>query len=208
MRIFAYVLAFDSGFAPNPFHGWCTLACCKPAIRRRARPGDWIVGITRRGRDNRLAYAMKVEETLSFAEYWSDPRFRAKRPRWQTGAPVVERCGDNCYEPSGADEFRQLPSGHWDHENNRENRREKAKDLRGVRVLVGRRFCYFGANAEQFPEHVSFQLPARFNRVNFTDQEKATLLPFLEGLPQGIQGQPRNWPKDDVSWRQRRARCG
>ena len=28
----------------HPFHGWCTLVCCKPAIRRKARPGDWIVG--------------------------------------------------------------------------------------------------------------------------------------------------------------------
>ncbi len=44
MRIYAYILKVDSGFAPNPFHGWCTLACCKPAIRRKARPGDWIVG--------------------------------------------------------------------------------------------------------------------------------------------------------------------
>ena len=24
----------DSGFAPNPFHGACTLACCKPKIRK------------------------------------------------------------------------------------------------------------------------------------------------------------------------------
>lgn len=29
MRIFVYVVKFDSGFAPNPFHGWCTLACCQ-----------------------------------------------------------------------------------------------------------------------------------------------------------------------------------
>lgn len=208
MRIFAYILKFDSGFAPNPFHGWCTLACCKPAIRRKARPGDWIVGITPRAHGNRVAYAMRVEESLTFEGYWSDLRFRAKRPRWQRGAPVVENCGDNCYEPSGDGEFRQLPSRHWDHENNRESEREKAKDLRGKRVLVGRRFCYFGADAVPFPEHVSVKLPARFHRVNFTDQEKAALLPFLEGLTQGIQGQPRKWPNDDASWRQRRARCG
>lgn len=208
MRIFAYVLKVDSGFAPNPFHGWCTLACCKPAIRRKARPGDWIVGITPRADGNRVAYAMRADESLSFEEYWSDPRFRAKRPGWRAGAPVVEKCGDNCYEPLGDQAFRQLPSGHWDHENNRENERQKAKDLRGERVLVGRRFCYFGAKAVAFPAHIPVQLPARFHRVNFTDQERTALLGFLESLPQGLRGQPRSWPKDDGSWRQRPARCG
>ena len=84
MRISVYVLKHDSGFAPNPFHGWCTLACCKPTIRRKARPGDWIVGITPRDLDNRLAYAMKVDESLTFEEYGSDRRFKAKRPRWKT----------------------------------------------------------------------------------------------------------------------------
>ena len=80
MRIFAYILKVDSGFSPNPFHGWCTLACCKPAIRRKARPGDWIVGITPKKLDNQLAYAMRVDESLTFTEYWSDRRFRGKRP--------------------------------------------------------------------------------------------------------------------------------
>ena len=78
MRIYVYVLKHDSGFAPNPFHGWCTLACCKPTIRRKARPGDWVVGITPRDLHNRVAYAMKVDESLTFEEYWSDRRFKAK----------------------------------------------------------------------------------------------------------------------------------
>jgi hypothetical protein len=208
VRIFAYVLRVDSGFAPNPFHGWCTLACCKPAIRRKARPGDWILGITPRSQGNRIAYAMRVAESLSFAQYWSDPRFQAKRPRRRTGASVVEKCGDNCYQPSGDDEYRQLPSQHWDHENNREDQRRKAGDLRGKYVLVGQRFCYYGADAKTFPGNVTFRRPARFNRVIFTEPEKAPLLKFVEGLPQGIHSQPRNWPKDDASWQQRRVRCG
>ncbi len=191
MRIFVYVLKFDSGFAPNPFHGWCTLACCKPAIRRTSRPGDWIVGLTPRALGNRVAYAMRVEESLSFEEYWSDPRFKTKRPRWKKRASRVDKRGDNCYEPLGNDKFRQLPSAHWDHEHNREGQENKAKDLRGKCVLVARRFCYFGANARPFPGYVSFKRPARFHRVNFTKREKSALLRFLETLPQGIHGQPR-----------------
>lgn len=206
MKIFVYVLAHDGGFAPNPFHGWCTLACCKPAIRRRVRPGDWVVGLTPRSLGNHVAYAMKVDESLSFEDYWRDARFEAKRPRWQAGVPLVEKCGDNCYEPVPGG-FRQLPSAHWDHKNNREHQEAKAKDLRGKQVLVARRFCYFGADAVLLPESVSFRFPERFHRVNFSDQERAALVAFLDALPQGIRGRPRNWRDDDMSWRERRPPC-
>ena len=205
MRIYVYVLKHDSGFAPNPFHGWCTLACCKPAIRRKARPGDWVVGITPRDLDNRLAYAMKVDESLTFEEYGLDRRFKAKRPRWKTRG--VKHRGDNCYEPLGNGKFRQLPSNHYDHKNGRENQRLKKTDLGGKRVLVGRRFCYYGDEAVPFPKRVNFKRPERYNRVNFTDKEKSQLLEFLESLPQGIQGQPRSWPTDDKSW-SKGTKCG
>ena len=43
--VFVYVVARDFGFAPNPFHGFCTLACCKPKIRSAAEVGDWVFGM-------------------------------------------------------------------------------------------------------------------------------------------------------------------
>ena len=49
-RLYSYVVVSDHGFAPNPFHGYCTLANCKPRIRWRAQPGDWIVGTGSRAR--------------------------------------------------------------------------------------------------------------------------------------------------------------
>lgn len=42
-KLYSYVLREDTGFAPNPYHGFCTLACCKPLIRRRAEIGDWVI---------------------------------------------------------------------------------------------------------------------------------------------------------------------
>ncbi len=42
--IHSYIVRYDSGFAPNPFYGFCTLATCKPDIRKHAQVGDWIVG--------------------------------------------------------------------------------------------------------------------------------------------------------------------
>ena len=44
-RVYMYVVDRDFGFAPNPFHGVCTLATCKPAIRKGARVGDWVIGM-------------------------------------------------------------------------------------------------------------------------------------------------------------------
>jgi hypothetical protein len=202
VRIYVYVLAHDGGFSPNPFHGWCTLACCKPKIRKKAQPGDWVVGLTRRRDGNRLAYAMKVEESLSFEDYWHDKRFRKKRPRWKKGASVIDKCGDNCYRPVGPDEFKQLPrSNHWDFGNDREDLRKKAADLGGERVLVSRTFCYYGREAIPFPAHVSFPRPTRGHRVNFTPEEQASLLKFIRSRPRGVLGKPKVWPYDDRSWK-------
>lgn len=38
MRVFSYIVSKDFGHAPNPFHGVCILACCKPAVRRSTEP--------------------------------------------------------------------------------------------------------------------------------------------------------------------------
>jgi hypothetical protein len=42
--LFTYCIPYDDGAAPNPFWGLCTLAICKPSIRRVAKEGDWVVG--------------------------------------------------------------------------------------------------------------------------------------------------------------------
>jgi hypothetical protein len=81
-RVYIYVVAGDFGFAPNPFHGFCTLATCKPRIRATAKLGDWIVGMG--GADlnavGRCIYAMRVSKALNFNEYWKMPEYRCKRP--------------------------------------------------------------------------------------------------------------------------------
>lgn len=34
MKIYTYIMTDDYSFAPNPYFGLCTLACCKPKIRK------------------------------------------------------------------------------------------------------------------------------------------------------------------------------
>ena len=76
MRLYSYIVTHDSGFSPNPFHGVLTLACCKPMIRRTARPGDLVVGLSTRG--ERVVYAMRVAEKLSFNEVLVRPPIRGQ----------------------------------------------------------------------------------------------------------------------------------
>lgn len=91
INLFSYVLAADSGFAPTPFWGCCTLACCKPAIRRVGDVGDLIVGLTPKAKGNRVVYIMRVADKLTFAEYWDHPGFHARNhlPRGIVSYPNV-----------------------------------------------------------------------------------------------------------------------
>jgi hypothetical protein len=207
MRIFVYVVAKDGGFAPNPFHGVCTLACCKPKIRSRAGIGDWVLGLTPKGLGSRLVYAMRVDEVLPFADYFKDPRYAAKKPRYP-GASLVVRNGDNCYEPVEGGGFQQLPSMHYDNANGRERPGAKATDLRGKNVLCSRHFTYFGQASESGPaELLAFMVPGRGHRSRFKESEKKAILAFVERLPRGMQGRPRSWKETDESWK-RHSRCG
>ena len=198
VRVYSYILRVDAGYAPNPFHGRCTLACCKPVIRREASVGDWVLGITPKAQGNRVAYAMHVKEVLPFASYWRDPRFRDKRPRRARGASTVERRGDNCYRPLSGGRFRQLPSCHWDSEGERENPISKATDLGGEHVLIAEEFCYYGAEAVALPRNLRFAIPGRAHLVNFSDARKEKLIEFLESLPRGRHGLPAVWPVEEA----------
>ena len=81
MRLCSYVVKSDTGLAPNPFWGYCTLAVCTPNhMGIRAQRGDWFIGITAIDRGNRLVFAMQVAEVLPFERYYSDPRFDKKKP--------------------------------------------------------------------------------------------------------------------------------
>lgn len=43
-QLFSYVIPTDDGAAPNPSWGECSLAICKPAIRKGADVDDWVIG--------------------------------------------------------------------------------------------------------------------------------------------------------------------
>jgi hypothetical protein len=152
--IYSYVVAYDSGFAPNPFNKYCTLATCKPKIRKKASIGDWIIGTgsDRKGvrRGGFLVHAMCVEEVLTFSEYWKDSRFSKKKPNLFGSYRMAS--GDNIYCKDG-DSWLQLNSYHSNKDGTPSADHIK-RDTSVDRVLISQNFVYFGAEGPEVPYHL------------------------------------------------------
>lgn len=118
-------------FAPR------TLACCKPAIRRSAKPGDIVIGTgsARCGLAGHLIYAMRVGTVLPFCVYWE--RYPAKRPSPETS---VKKPGDNIWHRDAFGNWRGIPGALHDE-------RHRDRDLRGRNALISSEFYYFGRDA-------------------------------------------------------------
>ena len=199
MRVFSYVVAKDSGFAPNPFHGSCTLACCKPRIRGKAKEGDLIAGLS--PRCERVVYMGRVSKVLDIAGYWHAKEFRSKRAKW-TSARILDRVGDNIYEPGVGGGYTQSPSVHWDHENGMANERLMRADTGPNAILSMTDFVYFGGEGPPLPLDLEFIEVKRGHRCNFSKEEVALVEEFFGTLPRGVQGRPSLWSDSDMSWRQ------
>jgi hypothetical protein len=151
MKLYSYVVARDYGFAPNPFFGVCTLATCKPRIREHAQVGDWVVGTgsKRYGLGGHLVYAMRVAETLSYDEYWGDPRFRQKRPNLR--GSLKQAFGDNIYHRSPKSGKWVQENSHHSMSNGEPNPANIEHDTQAPRVLVAAEFVYWGGEGPQIP---------------------------------------------------------
>ena len=152
--LYSYIVRIDDGAAPNPFNGMCSLAICKPAIRRTAKVGDWIVGLGAiappSGTDlsNKIVYAMRVDEIVSLQVYDA-----LSRQRWPYRIPDTQhpdysrRLGDCIYDYSidnGGPALR--PCVHNEDNTN--------TDLGGENVLLSWNYYYFGREAIDLPGHL------------------------------------------------------
>ena len=150
--LFSYIVRYDSGFAPNPFHGYCTLATCKPLIRERAQINDWLVGTGSNARTIRrgghLVYAMRVTEILSTEDYWDDARFEGKKPNLYHN--WIAATGDNIYELINTRQWRQLGSYHSQKDGS-PSEDHIARDTRVRRILISDDFVYFGGEGPKLP---------------------------------------------------------
>ena len=143
MRLFSYVVARDYGFAPNPFFQVCTLATCKPHIRRAASIGDWVIGTgsSRNNRRDYLVYAMCVTDSMTFDQYWRTRQYRSKMPNLR--GSLKQAFGDNIYSRDDRGQWRQSDS-HHSYPNGVQNWHNTVNDTQVNRVLVSRDYAYWG----------------------------------------------------------------
>lgn len=196
MTVYSYAVARDYGFAPNPFYGYCTLATCKPIIRRVARVGDIVLGTGARqlGKEGQLIYAMRISEAMSFDEYWADDRFQPKKPN--LSGSVKKRYGDNIYHQVG-DIWMQSNSHHSLHDGS-PNPLNIDVDTGTNRVLISNCYSYFGRIAPPLPDkfrnyHGINVCHKRGHKSRFPEELVAEIEDYFEGLGRGYLGEPTSW---------------
>ena len=207
MRFFSYKLTHDTGFAPNPFFGYLTLANCKPGIRRTKKIGDFIAGFTSKGLNGdgagkeKLIYIMKVEEIIPHFSYFYDKKFKNKIPKDNKG--FIYRAGDNIYKPKmdnykSWEDFETIQN--WNHSDG-----DKKEDLSGEKILVSNEFWYFGKNAISIPQELRPKVPTKQDKAGWeTEPELAQkLLDWLkkEFPKYGIYSKPHRWSDNDEEWK-------
>ncbi|RSM23234.1 hypothetical protein C5B78_19710 [Aeromonas salmonicida] len=142
--LYAYSITRDFGFAPNPFHGICTLATCKPRIRTSANIGDWVLGIggsQLHAVKRKCILLMKVTEKINFNDYWLDSRFSLKKP--SRNGSHVQMLGDNIYHIN-ADQTWVQEDSHHSNSDGSYNIENLERDTSSKFVLISNHFYYFG----------------------------------------------------------------
>lgn len=199
MTLFTYCIKVDRGSAPNPFWGICTLAICKPTIRRVAQPGDWIVGFGSRNVDgvdysNKVVYAMRIYASLSFGDYdklcqaelpGKIPDMKHKDQRRHLGDCIF----DFSVDPAG----KLRPAVH--------TLRHRAKDLRGKNVLLSDHFFYFGNKPCRMPARLHpIIIQHQGHKSKLNDPYKEMFVDWIEAnyKPNVLYGNPQvGWVQAD-----------
>lgn len=195
MELYSYVIPRDYGFAPNPFGGICSLATCKPQIRKHASIGDWISGfggantsITRK-----MVFLMQVDDICTFDEYWDNPNFSYKKPIFE--GKYQDCYGDNIYHHTKDGHWIQEDS-HHSYENGVVNMNNLMHDTGTDRVLLSENFWYFGDSAIDLPLELSRVIAYGRGYRKF-DQEICTEIVrwVAEQYEPGQHGLPYSWTR-------------
>lgn len=197
MKIFSYVLNHDYGLAPNPFGSYCTLAVCKQLIRKNKnlKIGDWVIGTAGKnlGEPDKLIYAMKVEEKLTYEAYWADPRFEYKKPI--INGSLVQMYGDNFYH-------KDKKTGEWIQENSAHSRDDSIPNLShlntdtsGEYVLISQHYYYWGDQAPIIPAHLSKVIHQKqgFKYKKIPQDIREFFIEWLKNYELGLHGSPISW---------------
>ncbi len=198
IKLYSYVVARDYGFAPNPFNGWCTLATCKPRIRRSASIDDWVVGTgsAKNGKVDRIVYAMRVCETMTLNEYWQDARFKNKRPNLYSS--MRQAFGDNIYHRDSDSEQWQQEDSHHSYRCGQVNFRNIDHDTKTDRVLISDEFIYWGKSGPIIPmfQNIDIRKKGSGHKCHFPEEVVNECINWIRTQRnQGYCEEPFDWPK-------------
>lgn len=195
MAIYAYKITRDYGFAPNPFGEFCTLACCKPNVRKKANVGDWIIGTGAKanGLLYHVIFIMKVTEKITFQNYWEDQKFSYKKP--VLNGSLKQLHGDNIYYNEN-NEWYQIDSHHSLHDG-QINIGNLKQDLSGKYVLVSNHFIYLGKTTWEVPDKYLDVCPGLRHRDYITIKNESLaeeMIEIIKGKYElGINDIPVHW---------------
>lgn len=174
MRLYSYVVVTDSGLAPNPWHGYLTIALCTPNHGSyNIGIGDWIIGNGSKSAVHRLIYAMRVTERLHFDDYYRDSRFQLKKPRFDSG-DWRDAVGDNIYFQEN-DKWRQAETRFHC------NKADMDQDTTYPYVYISNHYYYFGIQAVNVPEQYRALLRKGYQGCK-SDHDPSVVMQFLEWL--------------------------
>jgi fructose-specific component phosphotransferase system IIB-like protein len=192
IRFFSYVVEHDTGEAPNPYFGFCTLCLCKyrksPKEKRRnivelANEGDWVIGTgganPRRSAGNgKLVYAMRVDRKITLERYHANHAYAHKKP--SPYGSFAQQRGDN------------MPP------KNSFERNERF-------VLISWHFYYFGDNAKSIPVTKRRDVEKRGVGFRYLSEECAGWFErWVKRFRRGKHGEP--WMKQSLQ-RKRAQAC-
>lgn len=194
-RICAYTVTDDTGFAPHIKDGWISLACCSGPTRKGAEVGDFVLGVSGSTMDGVKKhvpiYLMKVEEKLSFDEYFHREEFRGRV--------------DNFYEKVEGEGYKQ--NRKFVDDERYKNRHPEGEDPeKSEYVLLSQDFYYFGdrwkidenlcEKMEDFCKSVGFTFVPGFTYKEITDEDEIRgLIEFFgSNYNKGKIGEPNHLP--------------
>jgi len=172
---YGYKMTDDTGFAPCVTESCLSLACCMTSVRKRAQKGSWIAGFGGVALGlGKLIYLMQVEGVMTFDKY-----FRRHEQKGRL---------DNVYFLKNG-KYQQIPTARchkapsdWEH------------DTSVDRILIARRFVYFGSSKVEVPSRFHDFIPhARsYCYVDGNGVDAFTEWAFTHGS--GVAGKPHTMP--------------
>jgi hypothetical protein len=190
--LFSYCIPTDDGAAPNPYWGVCSLAICKPKIRKKAKLHDWVVGTGSKNSpigdiSNSVVYAMRVTRRITMRDYDRIGRSElpGKIPDWES-ADFRRRVDDSIYD------FSTSPATIRRSVHDERNRK---RDLSGEYVLLSTHFYYFGDRPVALPDHLQAIIKAGQGHKRIEDADLAQqFVTWIEAL-EVVRGEPIGGPQ-------------